>query len=155
MEMYTTEVAALLAANPIVAEVTEGRIMDMDYRVTAWENAVDYLNNEIDIIDDFGYIRPCLVVDDGGIDRQYIQRRSDTFVIPLTIWTFVPSGRAGMTKLFALRQAIMDATHRQMLPSRKVMMVDKIDGSLSDRDAVFDRIAIRITYLMEDNHGNT
>lgn len=146
-----TQIAKLLADDPVIAALVENRVMDMDYRVTQWENAINYRDEPIDIMDDYDYIRPCIVVDDRGLDRQYIQRRGNTFMEQVAIWVFVPVGRSGNTTLIQLRNRIMSLTHLSSLPNRKVMMVDKIDGSLPGTNALFDRIELRITHLAEDH----
>lgn len=148
--MIETEIAAMLAADSAIADITGDRIMDMDFRASDWDNAVNYLGDPITVMGYGGFINPSIVVDGQGINRSLNLRGAGRFMQPVMIWAFTPRGVEGMNNNRILRNRIV-RLHEQSVPSRPMVMLQSSVGPMDDGKNLITRVEMHVTFLPQES----
>lgn len=148
--MIETEIAAMIDTNATISGIVDGRIMDQDFRASDWENAVNYKEEPITILDRFGFINSCIVVDGGDIQRSLNLRGAGRFMQPVTIWIFTPGGRQGYMDNRTIRNKIVRLLHENTVPSRPMMMLQQAVGPLADEKNLLSRVVVHATFIPQE-----
>lgn len=143
--MIATEICAILAAHPVIGPLVGDYIMDMDYRATQWENAINYEGKPLTIVDKFGYMKTAIVVDDGDIQRSPNLRGAGRHSQIVNIWVFTPRGAAGTLTMHQISNEIY-RMHEMSLPSRPMLMLSNANTS-DDGKNLYNRIQFSATFI--------
>lgn len=148
--MIEVEICEAIDRIEAVSSAVEGRIMHMDFRSSEWENAVNYLEEPITVMQTGGYVLPSVVVDMTGTRRSLILRGAGRYMDGGDIWLYAPRGLAGYRLIRSMELAIGDHLHQLSLPSNPKLMLGGVLGPYDDGRNLFTTISFDITRVLAD-----
>ena len=146
MSALTTAIAAVLAADPIIAGIVDVRVTDHDIRRTGWEADRTYFDRD-------GVIRPSLMVDDAGALRPPFGHTAERLTT-VYVWAFAPRTTAGRAQLATLTGQVEVLMHRWQAPDTGALVLPsgRLGEQADDAGAVFDRVSLAVSGVLAVSH---
>lgn len=125
------------------------RILNTDYRMTAWENVANYKGAAVDVTDDQEFMLPTVAVDSSGVSRSLNIRGAGRYAERVDIWLFCPVGIQGNKDIRTMRDLVI-SLHGTHVPSHPIMMLARVDGPHTSDDTLIVKVAMDVTFIPEE-----